>query len=574
MPLNGHYSASVRSYLLTLQTGQKPDSRPDVPEYWATPVETIERSYDRSGGNAQVVCATVSTLSRQIPHLRELLETERPAATTPARVDETFGMPPLPEPVRPNEALAAQASPTLDLIIAYIKHWATRSYEGYHEAAALWVLATIAARRIKLPWRDGIWPSLYFLFVSRSGRLAKTEAARYGARIMRECGLEYLLAPNQITPQRFISNLSGTTLPRNYSTMKPEEQEETRLALAFSGQRGWLYDEFGDFLQDIVNGRSQNSLFSQLLRQLYDNELKYRYETNSRGAEVTHLPSLSLVGTSTPSSLMPVSDKSKFWTDGTAARFSFIAPPPDLVLLKSAPKGEAFVPEAIKQRLKAWHKDLGEPHCRIIDVAEQEEYMALAHGEDKKQKKENKDPYIIERGDLPQHIIYWEESGVYEAHEAYHAALVEIGLEHSLDSRLDSSYARLADIALKVAMLLASLENNNQMTLAHWYRGQQFAERCRKSLHCLIFQLDSGAPDHNPGYGTLEDAVQDVLTKKLPKGEKASARQIAQWGNTLLRKAGSPEVRKILDELVDGGDSNVVREGNGRAALYGLKEEA
>lgn len=569
MSLNGHYNGEVRSYLLALQTGQKPDIRPEVPVYWRGAVEKAEWSYDRSGGNAATVKNTLVTYSKIMPDLAELL-----SASPPARVDETFGMPPLPESVRPNETLAAQASPTLDLIIAYIKHWATRSYEGYHEAAALWVLATIAARRIKLPWRDGIWPSLYFLFVSRSGRLAKTEAARYGARIIRECGLEYLLAPNQITPQRFISNLSGTTLPRNYSTMKPEEQEETRLALAFSGQRGWLYDEFGDFLQDIVNGRSQNSLFSQLLRQLYDNELKYRYETNSRGAEVTHLPSLSLVGTSTPSSLMPVSDKSKFWTDGTAARFSFTAPPPDLVLLKSAPKGEAFVPGVIKDKLKAWHERLGEPHCRIIDTAEQEEYMALAHGEDKKQKKENKEPYIVERGDLPQHIIYWEESGVYEAHEAYHAALVEIGLECGLDSRLDSSYARLADIALKVAMLLASLENNNQMTLAHWYRGQQFAERCRKSLHCLIFQLDAGsnALEHHPGYDQLDDAVMDVLTKKLPRGEKASARQIAQWGNTLLRKAGSPEVRKILDELVDGG-GNVVREGNGRAALYGLKEE-
>lgn len=572
MPLNGHYNGEVRSYLLALQSGQKLDIRPEVPAYWRGAVEKAEWSYDRSGGNAATVKNTLVTYSKIMPDLAELL-----SASPPARVDETFGMPPLPESIRPNVALAAQASPTLDLIIAYIKHWATRSYEGYHEAAALWVLATIAARRIKLPWRDGIWSSLYFLFVSRSGRLAKTEAARYGARIIRECGLEYLLAPNQITPQRFISNLSGTTLPRNYSTMKPEEQEETRLALAFSGQRGWLYDEFGDFLQDIVNGRSQNSLFSQLLRQLYDNELKYRYETNSRGAEVTHLPSLSLVGTSTPSSLMPVSDKSKFWTDGTAARFSFIAPPPDLVLLKSAPKGEAFVPGVIKDKLKAWHEDLGFPHCRIIDTAEQEELMALAYGEDKSKKKKDskdKDPYIIERGDLPQHIIYWEESGVYEAHEAYHAALVEIGLECGLDSRLDSSYARLADIALKVAILLASLENNNQMTLAHWYRGQQFAERCRKSLHCLIFQLDAGsnASEHHPGYDQLDDAVMDVLTKKLPRGEKASARQIAQWGNTLLRKAGSPEVRKILDELVDGG-SNVVREGNGRAALYGLKEE-
>jgi len=347
------------------------------------------------------------------------------------------------------------------------------------------------------------------------------------------------------------------------------------LEVAFSAQKGWLYDEFGDFLQEIINGKSQNNLFYRLLKRFYDNKPNFRYSTVSRGEENLELPSLSLIGTTVPDSLVPISNKSKFWTDGSAGRIAFIAPPPDYIRLKSAPPGEAVVPESIIEKLKAWHKRLGLPHCEIIDVAEREEQLTLAYGEDKsKQKKEHKEPYVIERGPLPQNDIDWDDSGVREAHEVYHAALQNLKVEHHLDKRFSSNYVRFPDMALKIAMLLCSLENNDRMDMRHWHRGLLIVEGWRRDLHCLMAQLDAGnsAPDHRPGYDVLDDAVMDVLTREIPEGEKRSARWISQKGNTLLRKAGSPEVRKILDELVDGG-GNVVREGNGRAALYGLKEE-
>jgi hypothetical protein len=572
MSLNGHYNGEVRGYLLALQTGQKPGSRPPIPEYWATPVETVERSYDRSGGNAEVVRSTVSTLSKQIPHLRELLETERPA-TPLARVDETFGMPELVK-TKPNEALAAQASPVLDAIIAYIRYWATRSHPGYHEGAALWLLATIAARRIRLKWRGGVWPALYFMFVSRSGRVAKTEAPKLAKGILRECGLDYMLIPKRITPQRLVSRMAGRYLPRNYSTMTPIQKEKYRLQTAFSGQVGMVYDEMGDFLADISNARSSNAMFSELLRQFYDNDLTYDYETNSRDQEVIEMPGLSFVGTSTPDSLQSIPERGKFWTNGTAARIFFYAPPPDFIRTKNAPLEEAVVPSSLVKALTEWHERLGVPHCEIIDLQEQADLQAQADeamGKKPEKRLSSDQQYQIERDPLPQHNVYWTDE-IYQAHQAYYDELMHLSVAANLDSRFDANYTRLADMALMIAMLLASLENDNHMDMRHWARGQQIAEHGRQSLHCLLAQLDAGTPLHHPGYDQLDDAVIDVLSHKLPKGEKASARQIAQWGNTLLRKAGSPEVRKILDELVDSGDSNVVREGNGRSALYGLKE--
>lgn len=561
---------TVREYILALQEGKKLDNRPDIPEYWATPVETIERSYDRSGGNAAVVKSTISTLCKQIPALAELLaNTPGSSPEDDSEKDELRDVPALPEHVRPNEALAAQASPTLDAMIEYIAHWATRSHPDYHEGAALWTLATIAARRIKLPWRDGVWPSLYIIFVAKSGR-GKTEAAKYGIRIIEGCGLSFLLAPDEITPQKLISDMSGSTVPRKYSTWKDEKKESFRLQTAFAAQKGWLYDEIGDFLQEVINGGGHNSLFYRLLKRLHDNKRDYSYGTHLRGTEEIDLPSLSLIGTTVPDSLVPLSNKSKFWTDGSAGRMAFIVPPANYVNFTSAPDGEAIVPKNIIQKLQDWHERLGIPECEIIDVAEREELMTQAHGEDKK-KKENKDkePYSIECGPLPQNDIYWSDSGVKEAHQAYHEALQRIDAELNLDKRFSSNYGRFPDMALKIAMLLASLENNDRMDIRHWHRGLQIAEGWRANLHELIAQL-STETHTNETKNTYE---QDLLKacknckKKFPN-EHINARRI-QRTSYRFSKEKAEDIIKGLKTLYQAGDLTFIA---GTTANYELAE--
>src|SRR5438094_2755941 len=122
--------------------------------------------------------------------------------------------------------------------------------------------------------------------------------------------------------------------------------------------------------------------------------------------------------------------------------------------------------------------------------------MTLGHGEDKKTKKEPQQSYIIEPGELPQNNIYWSGSGVKEAHQAYYEELQRIDAEHNLDKRVSSNYVRFPDMALKIAMLLASLENNNQMDIRHWHRGLQIVEGWRHNLHELIAQLSTEAHEN------------------------------------------------------------------------------
>lgn len=557
-----------RAYLLKMKEEHSiPSGKPsfdDCTEVEQKAIKRIEQTVIGSKGNASAIA---STFNKEKPFLIRILdikpETKTPGEekTNPPKNDA----PELPAHVKANEQLAHLASPTLDTMIDYFRYWATRSYEGYHEAVAIWVLATIAARRIVLKWRAGMWTTLYIMLVSVSGRHAKTEAAFYGSKIIRDCGLGFLLAPDEITPQRLLSKMSGKAIPRNYSVMDDAEKEKTRLKLAFSAQQGWQYDEFGDFLQEIIKGKGNNTQFYKLLKQLYDNKPEFTYDTVTRGEERIELPSLSIIGTTAPESLAPITGRdSSVWTDGAFARIAFIVPPLNSLKLQSAPDGEATVPDAIKQALIAWHNRLGIPECQIIDTAERDDLLEQAIGKDTKKREKDRPDYLIERSPLPQKAIYWSGTGIREAHELYYQALVQMGIKNNLDERLNSNYIRLPDMALKIAMLLASLENEDRMDMRHWARGQAIAERWRANLHTLMTQL----PGDNSGYGALEDAVMEVLTKKIPTEQKATARDIRDKGTTIVRNAGSPKVRSVLEELYSQGA--IAREGEGKTAKYGL----
>ena len=464
----------------------------------------------------------------------------------------------LPSALRVSDALAAQASPTLDAMIAYFKRWATRSYEGYHEAVALWVLSTIAARRVWLPWRNGVWPALYIMLVADSTVNAKTTAASYGYKVIDDCGLSFLLAPDEITPQKLLSKMSGKTIPRNYSTMTYDEREYFTKKLAFSGQKGWIYDEFGDMLQEIVKGKGSSAQFYKLFKQLYDNKKKFVYDTLTRGEEVIDMPSLSILGTTPLSSLRPIAGPdSAMWTDGAMARAAWIVSPDQKPLLQSAPDGEATIPDELKYALQCWHARLGEPLCRVVEPEKDE------HGK-------NIGDYHIERGELPQHPVYWTGSGIREAHEQYYAALSTMLYEHNLDERYKGTYGRLPDTALKIAMLLASLENDGKMDMRHWARGQQIAEKWRIGFHVFINQLARGG--ESKSYGALEEKVIEEMTMKLMPGERVNSRHVSRLGSTVLKQAGSPEVRKVLNELADAGQ--IGKSGQGRTALYWIIDPA
>jgi hypothetical protein len=560
---NDHLStlSEQRAYLHALRTsGTLPSDRPR-PSFGALErtISLIEDVVRKSNGNIRAIDRTIVALASKNTALAALIEARAAQDTMGEFVSIDDGVPPLQPATKANEAHAYEASPILDAMIEFFKYWCTRSYEGYHEAVALWVLSTIAARRVYLPWRKGVWTPLYIMLLSDSTTHAKTEAASYGSRIIEDCHLQYLLCPDETSPQKLLHNMAGRSLPRNYSAMKDAKKEDQRLKLAFSGQRGWLYDEFGNKLQEIVKGKGYNAPFYALLKQLYDCKRAYEYDTLTRDNEHIDMSYLSIIGTATPACLKSIASKdSALWTDGTFARIAFVVPPKTEIKLQSAPLEECVVPQRIIETLQDWHYRLGIPDCDVVDTE-----LLEAAGEENQIKSKDGPRYEIIKGELPQQHVSMTHA-VYKAHELYYQSLALLAQEHNLDERFRASYGRLPDMALRIAMLLASLENAGNMDMRHWGRGQAIAERWRHDFHELIAQISG---EDTGGYGEIEQLVLDALTKM---GRMATSRDVAQR-NVTLRKLGSPEVRKVLEELAEV--RVIHKEGYGRGALYGVKRE-
>ncbi|HZG68002.1 MAG TPA: hypothetical protein VEZ12_14750, partial [Herpetosiphonaceae bacterium] len=76
--------------------------------------------------------------------------------------------------------------------------------------------------------------------------------------------------------------------------------------------------------------------------------------------------------------------------------------------------------------------------------------------------------------------------------------------------------------ALRIAMLLASLENGGVIERAHWARAQQITERWRADLHHLVAQLGQDEPSRER---KAEDQIMAFLVRQ---GDWVMPRLVAQ----------------------------------------------
>ena len=120
----------------------------------------------------------------------------------------------------------------------------------------------------------------------------------------RRGGTEWLLADDDSTPQAFLRSLS-LYVPSNYADMAPEEQDHIRRQLAFTAQRGWFYEEWGQHLEAMMQKNGYMAGFRRILRRLDDHKARYASNTIARGREILHKPYVSLLANVTPSDLQP-----------------------------------------------------------------------------------------------------------------------------------------------------------------------------------------------------------------------------------------------------------------------------
>ena len=465
--------------------------------------------------------------------------------------DEESECPPLPDSVRMPDSLAEDASIWLDAYVGFSRTWSPRSFDGFHEACALWLLSTIAARRIVFHYGGERHTNLYLMMSGRTTLHAKSTAAHIARDVLLECKLGFFRAADESTPQSFISSLKAGELPYGFDDLPSEIRDDVLQGIGFAGQKGWFYEEFGSGLASMMRTDGVMADFRGLLRKFDDCPPEYRRSTIARGEETVERPYLSLLANLTPADLRPLAKKgTPLWGDGFFARFAFVTPPTDEILRGKFPKGERKIPESIIDRLVEWHHRLGLPAVEIEEIEKD--------GESKKSRRISIDSPPITVIELPQDVV--------DASYAYNIALLEIAHEHPILD-LDGNYGRLHEKALRIAVLLASLEGHPQVEMRHWAKAQQIAEGFRVYLHRIYHQvtmLDES------GTEIFENNILRTI-KRLSGSEKYPGGMTASQISAFIHGASSNVVLRIADGLVAAGA--LKEHHTKRAKRYRLLEE-
>ena len=459
----------------------------------------------------------------------------------PKRPNVETQIPPLPIAVQHDPELAAQASPWLDEYIRFSRRWSPRAHDDFHESVGLWMLSTVAARRVALDLGKRRYTSLYIALCSRTSVFAKSTTAEIAQVILGEAGLDYLLAPDDATPQAFVRSMTYR-LPPEWEEMSTTQRDAFKCKVAFASQKGWFYDEFGQKVSAMMRDGGHMADFRGLLRKFDDTPIMYEYETIGRGKDIVYAPYLALLANLTPADLQPYAKRnSALWNDGFWARYAFLTPPAYAPRKNGRfPSEERHTPPMLYTKLRQWHNRLGIP---VVQIVERETDGAKA------------------KFDLlttpPESKLCIMADGVYDAFYNYSDALIDIVTQGDLTD-LDGNYSRLPEKAMRVAMLLASLENNERIEMCHWARAQQVAEVWRRNLHNLYDQIVGNAEE--PKSIAVEDRIFQLIGERGPITKREACQSI--------RGLDSDTANKTFKALVDAG--YLAAQKDGRTERFGI----
>ncbi len=470
----------------------------------------------------------------------------------PARDEEEQpSIPPLPVSAQLSEDASMGASPWLDEYIRYSRRTSPEGYDGFHEACGLWVLSTVAGRRVKIPLRKKQYTPLMLLLVATTSLYAKSETAEVAINVLQAAGLRWMLGSDETTPQKLHSDMVGT-VPKDYSSLSKEKQEKIKRRLAMSGQRGWFYDEFGQLIRSMLKANGVMAELQGLLLKLDKCADEYSYATQSRGTETVDKPYLALLGCMTPPDIKrEAKTGGPFWSTGLWARFSFICPPPDTYIDAPFEIGEIPVPYELSSQLSTWHYRLGMPHIGI-DIKFDEKGRETG-------------TFDVEKDPLSETECQFGE-GVWEAWARYRTALKQM-IAAMKNRDLAGSYSRLAIRAMRVAALLASLESNGIIEMKHWARAQEIAEGWRKSLHELYVQVNV-ALDEPTSAKRIEDQIVQYVRKLTALKEPPTARDLSRY----LTNVDMGRIKDVLLALVHG--KVLAEQKTSRAIRYIMAEQS
>ena len=507
------YGREFSAWLRRLLAGSAPDEGTTPAQFgrYAEYAEALLDAY--KAGNTPAVQATFDALAVGAPELFVL------ASSSLERGKDKKGLPslgkfrPLDGAMPLTDELVRRACPWLADYIMFSRRWSPRAYEGFHPACGIWLLSTVAAGRVTSHFGGLRKTPVSIALTARSSLHAKSTTARVAQQVLEESGLDWLLfGEDEATPQRFIQSLAGK-LPENFEKMAGPAQQQARREFAFSGQRGWYYDEFGQLVAQITRQNGYMGEFRSILRWMDDSKRSHRGGTIGRGTDEILNPYLALLCNMTPADLKASARRGAgMWGDGFWARFAFVCPPADKIVRKDRiPSGRREVPETLTEPLQDWHIRLGEPEVAISPVLDK--------------KGEPTGEMAVERiGPLPESELFIGNV-VYEAFYAYSDALLDQVAASDSDD-LSGNYVRFAEKALRLAMLFASLKGSEEIALEHFALGQAITETWRENLHSLFEQVN----EPEPGFDEqVEAKILKLVEKFAARGQMITMRMVGQY---------------------------------------------
>lgn len=507
-------------------------------EAWTSVINHLRRKLKSDGLEATIRLYDI--LRRNNGALANLMDTSDETMTT-----KPLGpCPPLLADACIDPALGVGACDWLDRhYMPWSAKWAPEAPQEMHELAGLFVLSTIAARRVHIRFgRRGQYTNLMLALVARTTVHTKTTAALNAKDVIRALNLGHLLGPDHITPERMLSDMAGK-IPDDYETMPPEEQEHVRQSLIFAGQRGWYIEEFGHLLKGMLKENSPQAGFHGLLRIIDDCPDEYEVRTFGRGVDRVINPYLTMLVTMTPADLRKAAKYgADMWNDGLWARFGFATPTE--MCEGEFPENELpEIPRAILSPLKAWHEKLDVPEVSIDPVL------------DEKEKPTGRYRMNQRRSVSPQECRMAPE--VRTALYRYRNALRRV-IASKEEEDTDGNYGRFSTLALRIAMLFASLENDGNIEMKHWARAQEITERMRASLHRLLVAVNEVPPSRA---SQVERKILETIETLANKGEKTTARNIGRYVHI-----STGEAELALGPLVTSGV--VTQTTDGKTQVY------
>jgi len=395
-------------------------------------------------------------------------------------------VPELPKSARIPPEKAAGAAEWLDHYVEFSKYESPGAYSHYHEGCGLWILSTLAGRRIayKPTVTITLWPNLFIANVGVSTLWRKsttTNVARY--TLSKVASGQHFIYPFVSSAENLIKIMKAAKEIRGWDEFTYEEQAEIIEELTWAHVRGLYWDELGVRVRSILNRRGPYAAMYQLLLQAARGE-PVGQQTIDRGLESAPDAYLTLMGNATPANFRQIGDAAtaEMWQDGFLSRINFICPPIDARPIKAKWQHTEHVPTEVLKPLQDWHARLPQP---LVQITEQVDSDGEGTG------------VFTPSVDIPEPIYMSLAPDAKGAFYAYDHALQDIIWERSQEEEffIAPSYASLPTSGLRIAMLLASIAGGNRIELNHWAKAQQITERWRESLHNLIDQVEQPKPD-------------------------------------------------------------------------------